>query len=724
MRARRLLLALLIPAGLLLAALVAEVRGQPAAPTGVLNDADRQWLASVKTLRVAPDPDFAPVEFFDSEGGYCGIAADYLEIIKRELGLHIEVVHAKNWSDVLAMGRSREIDMFGAATPTPQRGEYMRFSRPYVEFPAVIIVRKNVTEPLTLDRLTGMKVAVVSRYADHDFIVNNYPLLDLDPVPNVEIGLRKVSSGMVDAFVCNLATATYYIETTGIANLKIAGKTGFYHRLAFAVRSDWPELVTILDKALDGIDSDTRDTIYRKWIRLDQSPFSSREFWVKVIVGFVAILAAFFGVLVWNRSLRIRVDQKTRELQLQLAERARVEQELLDARVGLERAVEARTAELRKTNEQLQVEMRERKLAEDALRSEKEFIQTVVETARTVILVLDLDGHIVWYNAYLEEISGFPLEKMKGRDWFSTFLPETDREEVRQVFHLSRSGVSGKRVCNPVIARDGGTRMVEWYDGLLRDANGTCIGVLAVGQDITERKFAEEELRRSGEQLRFLSSRLLSVQEEERKRIAREVHDSIGSCLTGIKLGLEHFALQLARGPKSQERMDSLIATTRQAMRECRRIMTDLRPSILDDYGIVATMEWTCEQFRVLHPDVSVFEYITVSEGDVPETLKVVIFRIFQEALHNCGKYSRADRVGVGLRRENGELVLEVKDNGVGFHLEEALGKVTLERGLGLTSMEERTQLSGGEFAVESTPGVGTTVRASWGAGVLDSVPG
>jgi len=128
---------------------------------------------------------------------------------------------------VLQHARERKVDMWGAAVATPQRLKYMNFTQPFLELPAVILVRKRVTENLNLETLKGMKVAVISGYGIHDHILNEYPDIQLDVVPDIQTGLKKVSMGLVDAMVANIALATTYIEKEGITNLRVAGESGY-----------------------------------------------------------------------------------------------------------------------------------------------------------------------------------------------------------------------------------------------------------------------------------------------------------------------------------------------------------------------------------------------------------------------------------------------------------------------------------------------------------------
>jgi signal transduction histidine kinase len=188
-------------------------------------------------------------------------------------------------------------------------------------------------------------------------------------------------------------------------------------------------------------------------------------------------------------------------------------------------------------------------------------------------------------------------------------------------------------------------------------------------EEIADRQRIEEALRDSEEQLRLLSYRILSAQEEERKRIAVELHDSIGSSLGAVKYSMENILNQIQQGMPAHESIQYSIGVIRHAIEEVRRMHTDLRPSILDDLGIIATIDWFCRLFRTIHPNMLVEKEIGTKENEVPETLKIVIFRIIQESFHNIAKYSKARCVGVSLTQIGGVIELIVKDNGVGFDL-------------------------------------------------------
>jgi signal transduction histidine kinase len=213
-----------------------------------------------------------------------------------------------------------------------------------------------------------------------------------------------------------------------------------------------------------------------------------------------------------------------------------------------------------------------------------------------------------------------------------------------------------------------------------------------------------------------VSSQLLEVQESERKRIGRELHDSIGQYLATQKFALEN-ALEKIDRSKAEEAvksLEALIPLTQQASEELRRIHSDLRPSLIDDLGIIATISWFCREFEQLYSGIRIEKNINIKEEEIPESLKIIVFRILQEALNNIGKHGKANLVGVALEGTSGNIELVIEDNGQGFDVEHVYSVKGPYSGFGLTNMKERAELSGGTFAIDSTPGAGTIVRASW----------
>ncbi len=230
---------------------------------------------------------------------------------------------------------------------------------------------------------------------------------------------------------------------------------------------------------------------------------------------------------------------------------------------------------------------------------------------------------------------------------------------------------------------------------------------------ISVERIQSRKLLESSEQtLRFLSDQLITAQEKERKKISRELHDSIGSSLAAIRLLLQN-ALH-GRGKLKREPLKNILSLTSSTINEVRRIISDLRPSFIDELGIIASLNRFCDQFTEIHPGIEIQQQIEIEEQEIPKSLKIVIFRIVQESCNNIAKYSQASMVKLELIKQKNAIRLSVIDDGIGFNPNLVEYKKGLGTGIGLVSMKERTELSGGTFALNSREGKGTTITASW----------
>lgn len=225
--------------------------------------------------------------------------------------------------------------------------------------------------------------------------------------------------------------------------------------------------------------------------------------------------------------------------------------------------------------------------------------------------------------------------------------------------------------------------------------------------DRRERQRAEDKLRRSLDQLRALTTYLQYVREEERTRIAREVHDELGQALTGLKLDMSWLGSKLGRSAKPvQQKVKTMVDHIDETIQTVRRIATELRPGILDSLGLVAAMEWQANEF---HQRTGIPCVVTTSIDDTvvwDQDITTVFFRIYQETLTNIIRHAQATRVDVRIDQPDGFLVMTVADNGRGISEEE----MASSRSLGLVGMRERAMLIGGELLLTGAPGQGTTV--------------
>jgi len=240
----------------------------------------------------------------------------------------------------------------------------------------------------------------------------------------------------------------------------------------------------------------------------------------------------------------------------------------------------------------------------------------------------------------------------------------------------------------------------------------------ALQLEIEERRRIEDALRESQTELQVLSSRLMTAQEEERKRIAMELHDSIGASLAAVKFGVEKTLVYNCKDiPESAlTSLRAMVPMVQNAVEEVRRMHSGIWPSILDDLGLVAAIKWFCRNYQSSYPQIEVTTDLELDEVCINDSMKIVIYRIMQEALNNVAKHSQASVVRLSLVRDENKIELVIKDNGTGFDFQCKSSTAVSRGGLGLSSMKERARLAGGTFSITSSNGAGTTVRATWPA--------
>lgn len=426
-----------------------------------LSEMEKEWLSAHDTIWFAPDPNFPPIEWVDSAEAFCGVAADYIKLAQTKLGVTFSMVRCTTWQQVLDRAEKGTIDVLSAAAQSKERSEYLLFSKPHIVFPAVIICSQNVSKELTLDDLRGMKVAVVRGYVWEEFLRRDYPEIQLELVANVHTGLRKVSFGLADAFLENLATTTYYLKQEGITNLHVAGETGYRSKLSFAVRKDLPELHGILNKVVASISPDERESIRRSWIpALPGQPSVSRTLFLALAVSTAVTLFILTAILAWNRSLQSQVDQRTRELRNELSER---------------------------------------KTVEESLRQSEHKYRELVENANSMILRIDARGRITFFNEFAQRFFGYTNEEAVGKHVVGLIVPEFESQTGRDLSNLiSRVAESPTEFTyneNENVKKNGDRVWVAWNNRPLFDSAGNLLEVLCIGSDMTERMKARERER-------------------------------------------------------------------------------------------------------------------------------------------------------------------------------------------------------------------------------------
>jgi PAS domain S-box-containing protein len=234
--------------------------------------------------------------------------------------------------------------------------------------------------------------------------------------------------------------------------------------------------------------------------------------------------------------------------------------------------------------------------------------------------------------------------------------------------------------------------------------------------EIDQRKRTEDALRESEEELRYLSSQILVAQEKERREIAEDLHDNIWQILNTIKIDVDQLLSQKTADDPAIDRqtVGRIIANIREAIEKIRTLQGDLWPPVMDDIGLLATIPWYLREFEKSHTGIILEKQIGVSEEEVPQDIKIVIYRVMQEALKNAATHSGASRIMLALKKAGPRVKLEITDNGQGFDMDQILFRARPWGGFGLMGMKERIEHSGGTFDLRSEEGSGTTVRAIW----------
>lgn len=287
-----------------------------------LSPREQAWIKAHPNIRLGIDPEFAPFEFLDKTGHYKGIAADYVRLLRKRLGLRLRVVPDLSWPEVMAAAQNGGIDVLACVGKTTERQRFLVYSRPYLNFNRVIITRARTPFISSIDEIYSWRVAVQAE-SSHAAYLREHTSIIAIPYATLKQALISLSSGQTQALVGNVASSAYWINHLHLSNLKIAAPVN-QGKLYFAVRRDWPILADIINKGLASINHRQATEINQRWVRIDIQrgvPWRTAFVVLAIILG-LGITGMFF-----NHTLRRQVTSKTIELRRELTERERSQAE-------------------------------------------------------------------------------------------------------------------------------------------------------------------------------------------------------------------------------------------------------------------------------------------------------------------------------------------------------------------------------------------------------------
>ena len=344
--------------------------------------------------------------------------------------------------------------------------------------------------------------------------------------------------------------------------------------------------------------------------------------------------------------------------------------------------------------------------ARQRLRENETMLATMFERSPLGIVLMDPSGRCVRGNPSFLRMFGYGEEELARKSFAELAHPQDLEESWRTLEDLIQGRRNQADYEKRYLRRNGQVIWVRAAAARLPDPDGRLRYLMVMVEDITERQRAYEALVESEQALRALSRRLVQVEENERRRIARELHDRVGQNLSALNINLDILLGRLA-DPVLRKRLEDSLSLVDGTLQSIENVMADLRPPLLDEYGLAAALAWYGEEYAG-----RTGVRVAVDGKDAGRALRpeaaVALFRIAQEALNNVAKHAGATVVRIAMRADHGDLTLSISDDGCGFDMSQA------PRGRwGMSTMRERAEAAGGRLAVESSPGKGTTVRAT-----------
>jgi signal transduction histidine kinase/HPt (histidine-containing phosphotransfer) domain-containing protein len=655
---------------------------EPSSPVA-LTERERAWLEEHPIIRAANDPAWAPIDFDGADGMPTGLAAEVMALVAERLDLNVEYVEGQTFLEAYDAARNRGVDLLLASPRSAERERYFSFSAPYLTYRSVIVVREGEPFVPDISALLDKTFALVTGYVDTQALVERYPDLKVVPANDVGEALNLVATGKADATAGNIAVLHFKIRELGLSNLKVAAPTDEQdRRVYFAVRDDWPELVSILNKGLARITPEERRRILDRWINVEfERGLDPATVWRRTAqaLGGAAVVALF--VFVYLRRLRREIAER-RQLQHELAE---ARQHVVDMAQGLPGVV----------------------------------YQSIVRPDGSGEIVF---GREAYYNL-LGMDHGEP-----SLDWetFSSVVIEEDRERLRETI-ANAVKTLGLFTIDFRVRGDHGPRWIHIEAIPKRSSDPAIAGIWnGYAMDITERKRLEADLAASQEAANAANR----AKSEFLANMSHEIRTPMNAII-----GLAHLTLKTDLNHRQRDYLTKVSGAAQSLL----RIVNDVLDVSKIEAGQLQLEHIRFNVHTIFDDLISIVGHRIAEKGlelrmdvgpELPAHLTGDPLRLSQVLLNltnNAVKFTPAGFVAVHARvvEQSGDDVrvrFAIEDSGVGLTDEQcarlfrpfvqADSSTTRQfggTGLGLSISKRLVELMGGDIGVDSAPGRGST---------------
>ncbi|TDV49053.1 multi-sensor signal transduction histidine kinase [Pseudomonas graminis] len=634
-----------------------------------LSREQRDWLTQRGQLRVGLVLQTPYAQLDRRAQQLSGANVDLINLMAKTLQVELLWRSYADQSELEKALADGQIDFAPGLTQTPAGLRLWLYSDPYMRVPQLIIGERDGAGAVDLEKLDSqVRVAVRMPSATADYLRSNYTHLNLQGVPLERQALQLLLSQQARYAVIDEAQLSRLSREAEFAGLAVVGDIGFPQLLRVASRRDTPQLAEIISQALNVIPARDLEQLHTQWLQPKYPQISeSPGLWKNIALLLLVLLLASAAIVYWQRK-----------------QQQQLEKQLLGARDDIAR----------------------RLAGEEALR----LAQFSIDQSTVGILWVNWDSHVRYANQAAETMLGYAPGGVVDRPLID-FEPGLNMDRWLNLWKTARSSEEGPQNYESNCVRaDGSILPADVSLSFLRFRDAEYLVVFIT--DVTERRRSLAALQESearlqvlAEQLRELSAHLETVREEEKARIAREVHDELGQMLTVLKLETSMCELAYADlDPGLRDRLNSMKRLIAQLFQLVRDVATALRPPILDA-GIASAIEWQARRFEA-RTQIPCLVQVPDNLPSLPDATAIGLFRILQESLTNVMRHAEAHTVELSLTLSDDVLCMRIADDGKGFDL-----RAERPASFGLVGMRERVLIMGGQLHLDTLPGEGTTLR-------------